>query len=73
MITENDIKLETDALNSAAKKYDKVYLYRKGNDGTWALFSTHDNVYRPVYLAINTAGLFAYISLLKNIYLQGKV
>lgn len=74
MITENDIKLELDKLNDAAKDFDKAYEYRKGKDGNWALFEVHgENVYRPVYLSKTSAGFFAYISLLKNLYNRGKV
>jgi hypothetical protein len=74
MISENDIKLELDKLNDAAKDFDKVYEYRKGKDGNWALFEVHDeNVYRPVYLSKTSAGFFAYISLLKNLYNRGKI
>ena len=74
MISENDIKLELGKLNDAAKDFDKAYEYRKGNDGNWALFEVHDdNVYRPVYLATTSAGFFAYVSLLKNLYNRGKI
>ena len=74
MITENDIKLEMDKLNTAASKFDKVYEYRKGTEGKWGLFEVHDdNVFRPVYMATTTAGFFAYINLLKNLFERGKV
>jgi hypothetical protein len=74
MISENDIKLELDKLNDAAKDFDKVYEYRRGKVGNWALFEVHDeNVYRPVYLSKTSAGFFAYISLLKNLYNRGKI
>lgn len=74
MITENDIKLEMGRLNAAASKFEKVYEYKKGKDGNWGLFEVHDdNVYRPVYLATTSAGFFAYINLLKNLFERGKV
>ena len=74
MITEFDIALEMHELNKASKKFGKVYERRKGKDGKWGLFEVHDgNVYRPVYMSSTTAGFFAYISLLKNLYNKGKI
>lgn len=74
MITESDIKLEMDKLNTAASKFEKVYEHKKGKDGNWGLFEVHDeNVYRPVYLSTTSAGFFAYVNLLKNLYEKGKM
>jgi hypothetical protein len=74
MITEFDITVEMDRLNAAAKKFEKVYEHKKGNDGKWGLFEVHDeNVYRPVYMSTTNSGFFAYINLLKNLFEKGKV
>jgi hypothetical protein len=73
MITEFDITAEMHELNSLSKKMGREYEHRKGNDGTWGLFDVHDNSYRPVYMSKTSAGFFAYVSLLKNLYKQGKI
>lgn len=73
MITENDIKGEVIKLNEASKKYNRNYEHRKGNDDSWALFDVQNNSYKPVYYSTTSAGLFAYVSLLKNLYLEGKI
>jgi hypothetical protein len=73
MITEFDITLEMGMLNKASKKFKRKYEYKKGRDGTWGLFDVHENSYRPVYMSTTPAGFFAYVSLLKNLYEQGKI
>lgn len=72
MITETDIKKEVELLNEAAKRLERNYEYRKGQDGMWGLFDVHENSYKPVYAANTPSGFFAYVSLLKNIYLGKK-
>lgn len=74
MINEFDITLEMHKLNEAAKKFEKTYEHRKGKDGQWGLFEVHDeNVYRPVYMSTTSAGFFAYVNLLKNLFEKGKI
>lgn len=73
MITEEDIKKEVVKLNEASKRLDRNYEYKKGKDGMWGLFDVHGDTYKPVYAAGNEAGFFAYVSLLKNLYLGNKM
>ena len=73
MISESDIKLEVSALNKAAKKYGKKYTHQMGDKGYIGLFEVNGNVYRPVYCSKTTAGFFAYVSLLKNLYNRRKI
>ena len=72
MITESDIKIEIQALNDAAAKYGKTYTYQMGKNNYIGLFDIQGDTYRPVYCASTTAGFFAYVSLLKNIYRRNK-
>lgn len=76
MITEGDITKELGVLNEIACDYGRNYEYKKGeNEGKtiWGLFDVHDNNYKPIYCAGTSAGFFAYISLLKNLYKSGKI
>lgn len=72
MITESDIKAEVVKLNESAEKYGRNYEYKKGERGMWGLFDVHENVYKPIYASTTSAGFYAYISLLKNLFQQGK-
>lgn len=73
MITENDIKNEVKALNDVAFDYGRNYEYRMGKDNLIGLFDVHDGVYKPIYCSKTTAGFFAYVSLLKNIFKRGMI
>ena len=70
MVTDEEIKKEVSALNEAASGFDRNYEYHKGNNGSYALFDVQGSNYKPVYLSSTPAGLFSYISLLKNIYMN---
>jgi hypothetical protein len=72
MIDENDIRSEVTKLNESAGKYGRNYEYKKGENGLWGLFDVHGNVYKPIYASSTPAGFYAYISLLKNLFQQGK-
>ncbi len=73
MITENDIQKEVQALNDVAGDYGRNYEYRMGKDNFIGLFDVHDGVYKPIYCSKTTAGFFAYVSLLKNIFKRGMI
>ena len=73
MITENDIKKEVQALNDVAGDYGRNYEYHMGKDNLIGLFDVHDEVYKPIYCSKTTAGFFAYVSLLKNIFKRGMI
>ena len=73
MITENDIQKEVQALNDVACDYGRNYEYRMGKDSLIGLFDVHEGVYKPIYCSKTTAGFFAYVSLLKNIFKRGMI
>ena len=73
MIPENDIQKEVQALNDVAGDYGRNYEYRMGKDNFIGLFDVHDGVYKPIYCSKTTAGFFAYVSLLKNIFKRGMI
>lgn len=73
MITENDINAEVIKLNKSAEKYGRNYEYKKGRNSIWGLFDVHNETYKPVYSSSTSAGFYAYVSLLKNLFEQGKI
>ncbi len=71
MVTDENIEREVKLLNEAASRINRgLYEYRKGDDGSLCLFNVKEDTYRPVWLSKDKNLFFAYISLLKKIYLR---